>query len=174
MTNLKRIAMIGAMVLAIGVTSVTAFATSTYNTPAELVAGLTGKTVESINEEMKPVRKTYGSIANEAGKLDEFKAEMLKMKKEILTQQVTDGKITQERADEIIAAMEANQATCDGTGNARMGQKMGACFGGMMGNGKGMGGRGQGMGGRGQGMMQGKGQRGPGRGQAVQGETTNP
>ena len=52
--------------------------------------------------------------------------------------------MTQEEADEIIAALKENQAVCDGTGTARTGQQFGAGFSGMMGNGQGMG-RGQGL-----------------------------
>lgn len=59
-------------------TSVTAFAAASYSTPAEAAAGITGK--------------SYGAIANEAGKLEEFKAEMLQM-------------------------LESRQAVCNGTGN---------------------------------------------------------
>lgn len=130
------------MVLTIGGTSLTAFAASKYNTPAEAAAGLTGKTVESVIEEKTETGKTYGTIAKEAGKLTEFKNEILEMKKDILDEKVKNGTITQERADEIITALKENQANCDGTGSARVGQKMGAGFGG---NGGGMG-RGQGKG----------------------------
>ena len=139
MTKLKKIVALGAMVLAIGATSVTVFAASNYNTPAEALAGLTGRTVESVTVERSKTGKTYGTIANEAGKLTEFKAEILEIKKDALTEKVTAGTITQEKADEIIAALEANQANCDGTGTARIGQKMGAGFGGMRGNGQGRG-----------------------------------
>lgn len=105
MKKLKRIATIGFMVLTISAISVTAFAASKYNTPAEAVAGLTGRTVESVTEERAESDKTYGSIASEADKLDEFKAEMLQMKKDNLAAQVAAGNITQERADEIIATI---------------------------------------------------------------------
>lgn len=142
MLKFKKTIILGAMVLTIGATSLTAFAASKYNTPAEAAAGLTGKTVESVIEEKTETGKTYGTIAKEAGKLTEFKNEILEMKKDILDEKVKNGIITQERADEIITALKENQANCDGTGSARVGQKMGAGFGG---NGGGMG-RGQGKG----------------------------
>lgn len=160
MKKLKKIATIGFMVLAISAVSVTAFAASKYNTPAEAVAGLTGRTVESVTEERVESDKTYGSIASEADKLDEFKAEMLQMKKDKLAAQVAAGNITQERADEIIAAIEENLENCDGTGSGRIGRNMGAMFG-SKGEGQGNGGanRGNGMGrGQGRGMGQGRGQ----------------
>jgi hypothetical protein len=93
--------------------------------------------------------KTYGTIAAEAGKLADFKTRMLEAKKAALKEKVTAGTMTQERANAVIAAMEQNQANCDGTGSGRIGQSMGAGFGGGMGNGQG---RGQGGTGRGQGI----------------------
>ncbi|MDD4843950.1 MAG: hypothetical protein PHU31_06435 [Anaerotignum sp.] len=130
-----------------GATGVTAFAASQYNTPAELVAGITGRTVESVVTEKTETGKTYGTIASEAGVLEEFKAEALEIKKDQLTAQVAAGVMTQERANTIIAALEENQVNCDGTGSGEMGKALGAKFGA---NGKGMGtergSRGQGMG----------------------------
>ena len=147
--KLKKITAIGAMVLVIGASSITAFAASKYSSPAEAVAGLTGKTVDSVIQERQDTGKTYGTIAQEAGKLDEFKSENLQIKKDILAKRVADGTMTQARADEIIKAVEERQATCDGTGNGGAGCGMGAGFGGMNGNG------GQGRGQRGVGCGQG-------------------
>lgn len=147
--KLKKITAIGAMVLVIGASSITAFAASKYSSPAEAVAGLTGKTVDSVIQERQDTGKTYGTIAQEAGKLDEFKSENLQIKKDILAKRVADGTMTQARADEIIKAVEERQATCDGTGNGGVGCGMGAGFGGMNGNG------GQGRGQRGVGCGQG-------------------
>lgn len=80
---------------------------------------------------------------------------MLENKIAILNERVAEGTITQEEADKIIAAIEENQATCDGTAQARTGQKFGAGFGGMMGKGQGQGrgfgnAQGQGLGANGQ------------------------
>lgn len=143
MTKLKKIAAIGAMVLVVSATSLTAFAASKYSSPADAVAGLTGKTVESVITERSETGKIYGTIAKDAGKLEEFKAENLQIKKDILAKKVADGTMTQARADEIIKAMEENQANCDGTGS-KIGQRMGKEFG--AGNGSGQG-RGCGLGG---------------------------
>ncbi len=140
----KKVTAIVVAVLVLG-TAGAAFA-ATYKTPAEIVSGLTGKTVEELNT-ARAAGTSYGTIASDAGKLEEFKAEMLKQKKAILDQRVKDGTLTQERADEIYKAIEANQAICEGTGSARMGAGMGAGFGGGRGMGGGSGlGRGAGMG----------------------------
>ncbi len=161
MTNFKRVFAVGTMVLAIGATSVTAFAASAYKTPAEAAAGITGRTVESVIAERVETGKTYGTIASEAGKLDEFKAEVLEMKNDNLNAQVAAGTITQEKADAIIKAIEDNQAVCDGTGTAKIGQCMGARFGS---NGTGLG-----TGGANRGTGAGRGQAGGGHGMGVGG-----
>lgn len=157
MKRTKRILTVGVMVLTLSATSLTAFAASNYKTPAEAVAGLTGKTVESVIAEKSESGKSYGTIAKDAGKLEEFKEEHLEMKKDSLTQKVADGVMTQEKADEIISAIEENAANCDATGSKKIGQRMGAGFGSMSGNCQGQGqrqgkgqGKGQGQGGFGQ------------------------
>ena len=151
MKNFKNLIMVGAIVTMVGAGSVTAFAASSYSTPAEAAAGLTGRTAEEVTAERYETGKTYGTIANDAGKLEEFQAEMLQIKKDMLADRVEAGSMTQERADEIIAAIEDNQSTCDGSGSLKTGQSMGAGFGSMNGGGQGYGeGNGQGMRGHGQ------------------------
>lgn len=154
MTNLKKLAVLGAVVLTIGATSVTAFAVSAF-TPAEIAANVTGKTIEEVTNEKFQNGITYGEVANNYGSLEEFQAAMLENKIAILSERVAQGTMTQEEADEIIEALKANQATCDGTGEARIGQSFGAAFGGMMGNGQG---QGMGLGNNGQGRGLGGGQ----------------
>jgi hypothetical protein len=152
MTKTKKMILIIAVIALLGTVSVGAYA-ATYDTPAEAAAGVTGKTVDQVVAERLETGKTYGTIADEAGKLDAFKDAMIQMKQEILDERVTDGAITQERADDIMAAIEERAAACDGTGPAD-GTRLGAGFGfGRNGSGAGKGaGRGMGYGmGRGQG-----------------------
>ncbi len=101
---------------------------ATAKTPAEIASIVTGKTVEDITKE-RAAGKTYGTIANEAGKLEEFKVQIIEQKKEILDQRVKEGEITQEQADEIYNAIKNNQLTCDGTGNTGLGRKYEVGFG---------------------------------------------
>jgi hypothetical protein len=159
MTNLKKLAVLGAVVLAVGSTSVMAFAATNIATPAEIAASVTGRTLEQVTEEKLQNDITYGTVAKNYDSLEEFQKAMLENKKAILEEKVASGVLTQEEADEIIKALEENQLTCDGTGEARIGQSYGAAFGGMMGRGQGAGlgqGRGQGNGlGGGQGRLQG-------------------
>jgi hypothetical protein len=135
MTKFKKFALIGLAVLTVTAMSITTFAVS-YKTPAEIVAGLTGQTVDSATAERTETGKTYGTIANEAGKLAEFKAQILETKKAALQEKVDAGTLSQDRANEIIAAMEQNQASCDGTGTGRIGRNMGAGFDRGMGSGQ--------------------------------------
>jgi len=147
MNSFKRTA---ALMAAIGLiaTGTTVYA-ATAATPAEIVSSLTGKTVEAVIAE-RAEGSTYGTIADDAGKLEEFKTQMLEAKKAWLAERVKAGTLTQERADEILKAIESNQATCDGTGGGRIGMGMGAGFGqgaGQCGMGQGLGrGFGQGLG----------------------------
>lgn len=136
MKSLKRLAVVVAVVGILGAAG--AVYAAAAQTPAEIAAGLTGKTVEDVGKE-RAAGKTYGAIAKEAGKFEEFKAQMLESKKAILDQRVSDGRLTQEQADKIYDSIKNNQAACDGTGNAGVGKKLGAGFGKGFGMGKGQG-----------------------------------
>lgn len=144
MKNIKKIVAVVVSVCVIGAAGM-AYAAD-IKTPADIAAALSGKSVTDVTKE-KVAGKTYGTIANDAGKLDEFQAQMLEQRKAILDQRVKDGEITQQQADDIYNAIKNNQATCDGTGNAQLGKQYGVGCG----NGQGAGG------GRGQGMMGGRG-----------------
>lgn len=113
MKNLKKIIITGLLALTV---AATAFAASAYNSPAEIVAGLTGRSVESVIDERHDTGKSFGTIAKEAGKLDEFKTEVLELRKDQLAARVADGRLTQEQADKILASIEERQAFCDGDG----------------------------------------------------------
>jgi hypothetical protein len=158
MTSFKKLVMVFTVIAVLGASGA-AYAATT-KTPAEIAAGLTGKSVETLYQQ-RTAGTTYGAIANEAGKLEEFKAQMLEQKKAILDQRVADGKITQEQSDTIYNSIQNNQTNCDGTGNAGIGKNAGIGFG----NGQG----GNGMG-NGQGMRGGTGARngsGLGAGQGI-------
>lgn len=118
-------------------------------TMADIAAKVTGKSVESVTDLRQESGKTYGEIAQDAGKLDEFKSEALKAKKQILDERVAAGTLTQAQADEIYSNIEQNQAACDGDGGNRGSCGLGAGFGrGGCGQGAGLGnGAGRGRGG---------------------------
>ena len=154
MKNFKKFAGVLAIVGMIATAGIAYAATS--KTPAEIAAGLTGKTVEALNQE-RAAGKTYGAIAAEAGKLDDFQALMLEQKKAILDQRVKDGSLTQAEADAIYNNMKNNMANCDGSGLSGKGNGQGCSLG--IGGGCGMGaGQGNGQGnGRRSGRMMGSG-----------------
>lgn len=116
MKSIKKIIIMGVVIATITITSATVFAGNSYNTKAEAVSGLTGKTVAEIMQECTETGKTYGLIAAEAGKLEEFKAANLQIKKERIKKQVESGTLTEEKGKEIINNIEKNQEACDGTG----------------------------------------------------------
>lgn len=121
-------------------------------TPASIVARLTGRTVEDVIHERAETGKTYGTIAKENGKLKEFQKECLDLKEKALKKDVKNGYLSQKEADKILAAIKANQETCDGTGNGGCGYGRG------YGNGRGGNGAGYGKGyGNGRGTGNGKG-----------------
>ncbi len=160
MKNLKKIMVLAVAVGVLGAAGI-AYAAD-IKTPADIAASLTGKSVTDVAKE-RTEGKTYGTIAKEAGKLDEFKAQILEQKQAILDQRVKDGIITQEQADDTYKAIKDNQATCDGTGNAGIGMKNKVGFGKGTGLGAGTGkGQGMGRGGSGQGMGRGNGSCGMG------------
>jgi len=146
MKNFKKLIAVATIIGSLSVVGVAGAAVATgATTPAGIVAGLTGKSVEAVTAE-RAAGTTYGTIAQEAGKLDEFKTENLAQKKVLLDQRVTEGNLTQAQADATYNSIKENQATCDGTGSAKMGQKNG------MGSGQGMGAGQHNGGGMGRGM----------------------
>ncbi len=135
---MKKFKKFAAVLVAVGIlgTAAIAYAEVTAKTPAQIVSGLTGKTMEDVIKE-RADGKTYGTIVNEAGKLDEFKSQILEQKKAILDQRVKSGTLTQQQADQIYNSIKDNQAVCNGIGNATMGKNNGMGFGNSNGKGQG-------------------------------------
>ena len=145
-----------ATILVIGM-STAAFAAADYQTPAEIVAGLTGKTIDEVRAD-RQAGTSYGAQAAKADKLDEFQTERVALCEQNLDQAVVDGKLTQTEADKLLAEMTDRMENCDGTGTG-LGQAPGNGIGAGQGicNGTGDGsGRGAGNG-SGMGMMRGGG-----------------
>ena len=139
---------VGLLVSAVGVASaatspnypratpvVDASCVTSASTTAGIIAGLTGQSIEQIMAQ-RATGMTFGAIAQEAGKLDEFKVKTLEQRKIVLDQRVKGGNLTQAQAEQIYNSIKTNQATCDGTGSAKIGQKNGAGFGQGMGTGQ--------------------------------------
>lgn len=159
MKNLKKVVAVVVSVCVIGAAGM-AYAAD-IKTPAELAAALTGKGIADVNKE-RATGKTYGTIAKDAGKLEEFQGQMLEQRKAVLDQRVKNGEITQQQADDIYNVIKNNQANCDGTGNAQLGKQYGLGCGNNQGQGQGKC--------QSQGKCQGQGQRqSAGRGQGSNG-----
>jgi len=92
-----------------GVISVNALTTS----KDEILSKLTGEKIEKIAE-LKKEYKTYGDIASEYGKRDEFRKENLELKKEIIEEKVKGGDLSREEANSIITKIESRMKNCDG------------------------------------------------------------
>jgi len=128
------------MVLLIGVASV-AYAAE-YRTPAEIIAGLTGKSVEDVAA-ARQAGDSYGEQAIAAGVEDEFQAARLENLKIRLDEAVAAGRLTQEEADKLYETMAARFAECDGTcDNSGSGAGLRGILGSRQGGGQARGGRG--------------------------------
>lgn len=144
MKNLKKFAFGCLVAMALTTTSITASAAPSYSSPAKAVADITGQSLEKVTAQWED-GKSYGMIADEAGKLEEFHEALLDMKKDGLNSLVKKGSITQKQADATLKALEDRQTLCDGTGICA---GSGCGYGRAQGNGQGRGygqGRGNGM-----------------------------
>ena len=115
MKNFKKFAIMIAVVFSLATVSVSVFAKGSDDVVASL-AKITNKTVEEVVALKNENNKSYGEIAKDAGKLEEFKLERTKLFKERLAEKVADEKITQEKADEILERRIQNMENCDGKG----------------------------------------------------------
>lgn len=121
-------------VILIGIASVS-FALE-FKSNADIVAGLTGKSVDAVNS-ARLAGESYGEQAADAGKLDAFKDARLDQMKARLAELVKDGRLTQAEADARLKLMQEQISTCTGTGEN---QGLGGGNGGNAGGGCGMGG----------------------------------
>lgn len=79
MKTFKKILVAATMAVMLGGAG-TAYAAVITKTPADIAASVTGKSVSDVVQE-RASGKTYGTIAKDAGKLEEFQAQMLEQKK---------------------------------------------------------------------------------------------
>ena len=90
---------------------------------AEILASLTGRDANSIREEAKTNHKPIAEMAKEAGVYDQFQAKRLDLAKEHLNKAVTDGKLSQEKADQILKNIqEGKHQGSQGEMHKHMGQ----------------------------------------------------
>ncbi len=90
----KKIIIIFTVALGIIMASITAFAaTAAEVQQAQIVSQLTNRTVDSILQESYHSNKTFGQIAQEAGKKDAFREEITINKKNIEQKKILSGQI---------------------------------------------------------------------------------
>lgn len=106
------IAVITACLLLLGATGVLA---ATFKSPAEIYAEVKGVPVEEAYAE-RVAGTSFGQLAEEAGVLEEFQADMLANRKALIQERVAKGQLTQEQAEFMIENMENRQALCAGSG----------------------------------------------------------
>ena len=101
-------------VLVLGLATVS-FAATDWKTPAEVLAGLTGKSVETV-QEARQAGQSYGAQAAELDKLEAFREERLAQMETRLQEAVEDGQLTAEEAKQRLETMQERAETCDGSG----------------------------------------------------------
>lgn len=116
MKHVKRNLLLFTAVAALSMAPAATAMAAEYQTPADTAAEVTGRSVEDVARERFETGKTYGAIAAEDGRLDEFKARRLDMQEAVLSEQAEQGIISQEEMDRILSGIKARQAVCDGTG----------------------------------------------------------
>lgn len=109
----------GIVVLILTIGTIRVFAAPLGGTPAEVLAGITGRSLESTIAERAEKGNTYGTMAKDAGVLTEFREEMLQLKMEILAAGVAAGTLTQEEADEMSALLASHLDNCDASARGR-------------------------------------------------------
>ena len=140
---MKKLFVVIAIVAVMLIGATVAYAATTAKTPAEIVSGLTGKTVEQVVDARQD-GKTYGAQAADSNKLDEFKDQRLEQYKLALDEAVKEKRLTQAEADKLYENMKSRMAVCtgngtgtgtrNGLGNGRKGAGMGYGMGRMGGN----------------------------------------
>jgi hypothetical protein len=76
--------------------------------PFDTLAELTGKDAQALMETCRTEQKTCYDLAKENGVLDQYKEKRVAANKEILVKLVADGKMSQEKANSILADAEKN------------------------------------------------------------------
>ncbi|AHM57724.1 hypothetical protein EAL2_808p02190 (plasmid) [Peptoclostridium acidaminophilum DSM 3953] len=114
----KRTALLTTATVAMLSLGAVSFADSVTKTPAQIYSELTGKTVEQAYTERQESGENYGQLAQDAGKYEEFKSQMLENKKATLEERVKSGQMTQEQADALIERMENCEGDSQGLGKA--------------------------------------------------------
>ena len=115
-----------AVLLVCGAFAIPALAEATYQSPAQAAAGVTGMSLEEVQQERAETGKTYGEIAAENDRLDEFREAKLSMQEESVSS-----------SSSTVSSIGNGNGVCDGSCNGT-GVCDGTCTGAGYGNGNGV------------------------------------
>lgn len=107
--NIKNTVIAGVLALGVGVTSLTVFAATKYDSPREALSAITGKSMEEIHQLRYEEGLSDVELFETDEQYEEFKNEVLELRKERIQNRVEDGRLSQERANEMINEMEENE-----------------------------------------------------------------
>lgn len=112
------------IIVTLGLTATLLGSMYVYASPATIYSDLVGIEKEEAYELRRESGKTFGQLASEEGKFEEFKAGLLEEKIKSVLNAVEAGKITQEKADEIIEDMTERIENCNPEDPIRLGRGM--------------------------------------------------
>lgn len=114
--KLKNTIIAGLLALGVGVTSLTVYAQANYDSPREALSAMSGKTMDEIHELRFEEEMTHRDFFETEEQYNKFTDEVLNQRKDIIDERVEDGRLTQERADEIKDQMDENPEMFEGRG----------------------------------------------------------
>lgn len=126
MKRSKILLLSAAVLLVCGAFAIPAFTEATYQSPAQAAAGVTGMSLEDVQQERAETGKTYGEIAAENDRLDEFREAKLSMQEESVSS-----------SSSTVSSIGNGNGVCDGSCNST-GICDGSCIGAGNGNGNGV------------------------------------
>ena len=119
--NIKNTVIASLLAVGVGVTSLTVYAQAKYETPREALSAITGKTTDEIHALRYEEGMSHAELFETDAQYEDFKSEVLEQRKERIDERVLDGRISQERADEIKNQMDENTEMFEGRGFGRSG-----------------------------------------------------
>lgn len=119
--KIKNIIVASLLAIGIGVTTLTVYAQAKYETPREALSAITGKTIDEIHTLRFEEGMNHADLFETDAQYEEFKSEVLEQRKDRIDERVEDGRLTQERANEIKNQMNEDTEMFDGRGFGRGG-----------------------------------------------------
>ncbi len=119
--KIKNIVIASLLAVGVGVTSLTVYAQAKYDTPREALSAISGKSMDEIHALRYEEGLSLADVFETDAQYEEFKSEILEQRKERIDERVLEGRLSQERADEIKKQMDENPEMFEGRGFSRGG-----------------------------------------------------